>query len=690
MTPTASDDLFNRGCALQSQGKLDEAIQCFREAIAVQPNHAFAHSNLAGALINKGQFAEAMVSCRRALELKPDLAVARYNLGRLLFVQERLEEAIGCFREALLTMRSGMIHNDLGVALQNVGRIDEAIASYREAVRLEPAYAPAHFNLGNLLHDKAHWEEASACYRQAIRLAPGFVDAYTRLGSLLYQKQQLAAAIECFQKALQLNPNHADARANLGLCQFARGQLDDAIGSYREALRFRPDLAYVWNNLGMALTQSGELAESLLCYRKALELRPRDATIHSNLIFGMLYPEDPTNHMEIEECRRWRELHAPPLPTVLRPHGNSRDPERRLRIGYVSPDFRNHPAARCLLPLLENHDRRNFGIICYFNFPTADAVTKAMRLHADQWRDVIGAPDQHMAELIRQDQIDILVDLAMHSNHNRLGVFALKPAPVQATWLAYPGTTGLEAIDYRISDPYLDPDCANPPEFAEQTLRLPETFWCCLGGAENLPVNDLPGMRDGRVTFGSLNNFSKVTPKAIETWAAILREVPGSRLVLHAHAGKHRERVHQMFAELGVTPERCEFVARLAVGEYFALHQRIDLGLDSLPFGGGLTTCDALWMGVPVVSVAGKVPWHRSGASILSNVGLTELIAQTPEEYVRIAVNLTNDLPRLAEIRAGLRERMRNSPLMDAPRFARNLEAAYRTMWRKWCAKAPA
>jgi predicted O-linked N-acetylglucosamine transferase (SPINDLY family) len=231
----------------------------------------------------------------------------------------------------------------------------------------------------------------------------------------------------------------------------------------------------------------------------------------------------------------------------------------------------------------------------------------------------------------------------------------------------------------------LDPESAGLPKFAEETLQLPESFWCCMGGDETLPVNEFPAIREGRISFGSLNNFSKVSPRAIETWAAILREVPGSRLILHAHAGNHRERVLGMSAGLGVAPERIEFVARLAVGEYFALHHRIDLGLDSIPYGGGLTTFDALWMGVPVVSLAGRVPWHRSGASILSNAGLPELIAQAPQEYVRIAVELARDLPRLAAIRAGLRERMKQSPLMDAGRFAQNLEEAYRTMWRRWC-----
>ena len=337
-----------------------------------------------------------------------------------------------------------------------------------------------------------------------------------------------------------------------------------------------------------------------------------------------------------------------------------------------------------LLPLLEAHDHERFEIFCYASVgPRTASPTVAAQ--TDAWRDVLGLSDEQLAQTIREDRIDILVDLAMQTLHNRLLAFARKPAPVQVTYLAYVGTSGLSSMDYRLTDPYLDPPGQDESIYCEQSIRLPDTYWCYRPLVETPAANSLPALQTGHVTFGCLNNFNKATLPTLTTWIGLLQAMPEAKLLLHAHAGTHGARVRGLFAQHGVAPERVAFAGMLPMEEYFRLYHRIDIALDPFPYGGGTTTCDALWMGVPVVSLAGPTGAGRGGLSILSNLGLADFVAHDREQYVRIAVELAGDLPRLSQLRATLRGRMQQSPLMDAPRFARNVEAAYREMWRRWC-----
>jgi predicted O-linked N-acetylglucosamine transferase (SPINDLY family) len=317
-----------------------------------------------------------------------------------------------------------------------------------------------------------------------------------------------------------------------------------------------------------------------------------------------------------------------------------------------------------------------------------DALTERLRSYVDVWQNITRLSDAQAAEQIRADEIDILVDLSLHMAENRMLLFGRKPAPVQVTWLGYPGTTGLSAMDYRISDPYLDPPGQGDEFYVEKTLRLPHSFWCYQAPDASPEINDLPALSNGCVTFGCLNNFCKVTAPTLELWANLLRQMPGSQLVIHANAGSHQETVRRRFVSAGVNGDRIRFVASQRMEDYFAQYGQIDLALDPFPYGGGTTTCDALWMGVPVVTLAGWTAVGRAGVSLLSNLGLPELIAQTPEQYLSIARDLAADLPRLAQLRRQLRPMMQASILMDAPRFAAEIEAAYRQMWVAWCATA--
>jgi predicted O-linked N-acetylglucosamine transferase (SPINDLY family) len=383
--------------------------------------------------------------------------------------------------------------------------------------------------------------------------------------------------------------------------------------------------------------------------------------------------------------REWNRHILDPVRPSIRPHTNDRNRERRLRIGYVSPDFRRHVVGINILPLFKHHDSENFEIVCYSGVLKPDSLTDEFRQRTALWRETYGVPDEALAETIRRDGVDILVDLSQHAAGNRLSVFAHQPAPVQVSFAGYPESTGLETIEYRISDRWLE---AGGSAFRRtERVHLIESFWCYEPHAGALQVNALPAKESGYVTFGSLNSFCKINEPLLELWAQVLGSVEGSRLVLLAGAGAHRQWLTDFLESKGVAAQRVEFVERRPRHEYLELYHRLDAVLDPFPYNGHSTSLDALWMGVPVVTQAGRTCVSRGGLSILSNLGLSELVGHSGEEYVRIAVELARDLPRLAGWRAALRARMQASVLMDAPRFARNIETAYRAMWRDWCAR---
>ena len=575
----------------------------------------------------------------------------------------------------------------LGVIAHHNGRLEAAMDHFTRALTIKPDFAEAYSNMGIALRDQGKLAEALGCYRRALELKPDFAEAYNNMGIALRDQGKLEEAIACCRRALDLRPDFADAHNNLGVALRDQGKLDEALACLRRAAELKPDFAGVHNNLGNVLKDHGEMDSALACYRRALELQTDFAGAHSNLVYSRLFSLACDAQTLYEEHRRWNQRHAAPLFKFIQPHHNDRSADRRLRVGYVSPDFRSHPVGRFLLPLLEAHDHERFQIFCYSDVHVPDIITERCRSHADVWRNVRGLSDEQVADAIRQDRIDILVDLTMHMADNRLLVFARKPAPVQLTYLAYCGTTGLDTMDYRLTDPYLDPPEQSGQFYTEHSIHLPQTYWCYQSMGQAPGPNELPAFQAGNVTFGCLNNFCKVTVPTLTAWRELLQEVPRSRLLLHAQLGSHRDRVASFFAQRNISPDRVMFVKKAPRAEYLSTYERIDLALDPFPYGGGTTTCDALWMGVPVVSLAGQSALGRGGVSILSNVGLPELVAGDPQRYVRCAAALAQDLSRLGELRATLRDRMQASALMDAPRFARNVEAAYREMWKRWCVK---
>ncbi len=634
-----------------------------------------------------GRLAEAEAIYRRILEAQPRHPDAWHLLGVIAHQAGRSDIAVDFIsRSIALNSRNPAAHANLGLALARNGQLDRAVAAYRRALELKPDYAEAHNSLGTVLATKGELEPARACYERALKFDRTHVEAHYNLGTTLAALDRLDEAIASYRRALSLAPEHLEALTNLGAVFAKKGELDEARTYYEKALTLKPDHVEARNNLAGAQKDEGLLDEAIASYRQAVASNPKDPRFHSNLVYTLHFHPGYDAHAIHTEHLRWAQAHAAPLKSFIRPHGSDPNPNRRLRIGYVSPDFCEHPVGRFLLPLLGAHDHENFEVFCYSDVRNPDPTTDQLRAHADVWRDTAGVSDGQLAGTIREDRIDLLVDLTMHMANNRLPLFARKPAPVQVTYLAYASTTGLDTIDYRLTDPFLDPPGADGRFYSERSVRLPETYWCYQPGIATPEVSPLPALSaSGRVTFGCLNNFCKVTLATLAAWSRLLRAVPDSALVLHAREGSHRARVRETLAREGVDPARVRFVGFLPLPEYFARYHEIDIGLDPFPYTGGTTTCDALWMGVPVVTLAGKTAFSRGGLSLLSNLGLPELAARDTEDYVEIAAGLARELPRLAALRASLRERMRRSPLTDAPRFARHVEDAYREMWRGWC-----
>src|SRR5271170_2447549 len=686
--PNAPPVHQNLGIVLQQVGQSEQAAEEFRTAIKLKPDYAEAHNMLGVVLAAGGDYAAALQSYQKALEYKPDYAETHNNLGNLYRDRQQVQEAIAQYQLAIgYKPDLAEAHNNLGNMLRQRQQFPEAIAEYRLAIGFNPNLLDAYNHLGSALRSAGQFDQAIETYRQAIQIKPTDYEMYYSLGDGYYDAGKLAQAADAYRAALKLKPDYAEVHCQLGNVLNSMGAFDEAVLSYRMALKLKPDFAEAHCRLCNGYKDQGRLDEMIQAYHEALKSHPDSKDIYSNLAYALYFLPD-YDAAEIHEAqKKWNDRFAAPLKEYFQPHENDRDPERKLRIGFVSPDFYDHCQSFFTIPLLSHLNREQWEIYCYSNVLKPDAVTDRIRGHADAWRTITDVKDQDAAEMIRDDKIDILVDLTLHMALNRLLVFAYKPAPVQVTWLGYPGSTGLETMDYRLSDPYLDPPGTDLSVYSEQTLRLPETFWCYDPQTEEPPANDPSAAKNGFVTFGCLNNFAKVNARVPELWGKVMAACADSRLILLAPTGSARQRFLDQLKKHGIDPARVEFVDRMSRTDYLKLHQRIDIALDPFPCNGHTTSMDAIWMGVPVVTLTGNTAISRGGRSILSNIGVPELIAETPEEYVNIATKLAGDLPRLAELRRTLRGRMEASPLMDAKRFARNIEAAYREMWRKWCAK---
>ena len=716
---------YNLAEALSALGRTDKAIDAYGRAVALDPDYFEAHSNLGNALNAARRYAEAEAACRRAVALRPDAAPPLNNLANALRGLGRRDEAVDLYRQAI-DRRPDFAEavNNLAMCLCSMNRLAEGVDAFRAAIRLAPAEADTHNNLGTTLVQLGRHEQAGECFQTAIDLAPAHAEAHNNLGAVLRTLGRPAEAIDWFAKAAELRPdfvqahsNHAAALSDVGRKpdalaavdralalrprlvreRFMRGMIlrdlgryDDGVDDFRAALALDPDAVGPLTALGYALLERGELDEALAALRRSVELNP-DPQTHSNVLLTASYHPGYSPADVLAVHRSWADLHEAPHRPAWRPHANDRAPDRRLRVGYVSPDFRSHSVATFLEPILRHHDHDRFEVFAYAHLAQVDHQTWRMRAQIDHWRETSGLTPDRVAEQVRADRIDVLVELAGHTANNAMPVFARRPAPVQVNLIGFPSTTGLSAMDYRITDERCDPTGVTDPFNTERLVRLPGTFWAYDPPHDPPDVGPLPAdAAGGRVTFASVNNFTKVTPQVQQLWARLLLAVPNSRLVLQTAAlsSDHvRRAVTDRFAAAGVGADRLDFRPSIDFPAFLRfLADEVDLTLDPFPFNGGTTTCHSLWMGCPVLTLAGDRHASRMGLSMMAAAGLADLVADSPEAFVSIGADLCRDLPRLAEIRRTLRDRLRAGPLLDHAGYTRHLEAAYRRMWQDWCA----
>ena len=675
------------GVIAHEAGQNDRAVDLITKALAVKPDYAEAHYNLGLALLELRRLDDAVASCRAALTIKPDYAEAHNNLGCALVELRRLDDAVASYRRAV-TIKPDYTgaHTNLGIALKKLGRPREAIASYRRALAIRPDYVEALSNLGVALKDLGRLDDAVASCRAALTIKPDYAQAHNNLGTALVALRRLDDALASYDRALALDPDLTGAHYNRGKTLMDLGRHEEAMASYRKALAINPDYVEAHNDLGNALKDLGRLDEAITSYRMALAIRPDYAGAHSNVALTEQYRTGVTVEKLGSIHAEWEKQFGAPLQKEWRDHGNIPDPERRLRIGLVSPNLGRHPVGYFVIGLLKHRPENEVEFICYSDRKPDELTERFMEL-SDEWTDTRGVSDEALSRRIRSNRIDILIDLAGHAGNNRLLVFARKPAPIQVKWVGYAGSTGLSAMDYLIADYRHVPEGAER-HYSETVMRLPDGYICYQPPDYAPQAGPLPFERNGFITFCSFNNPAKINDDVLAAWAEILKAVRNSRLILkygNMDAEDNRNRILDQFGAHGVEESRLTLEGNSPHSELLGRYNDVDISLDTFPYTGGLTTCEALWMGVPTITKPGQTFASRHSLSHLTNVGVPELVADDLPDYVSKAVELANDVPRLTGLRSGLRERMAKSALCDGEKVATDFTSAMRLIWHEWC-----
>jgi predicted O-linked N-acetylglucosamine transferase (SPINDLY family) len=614
------------------------------------------------------------------------IALARriVDLGNELEAQGDFDAALARYREATAAAPTyARAYINIGNALQRQGKLDEAIFAHQTALDVDPRFAPARFNLGNLYLAQGKLDAAERELREALRLAPEMVNAAIALADVCESGGRPADAERELRYALRIDPRHPGAANNLRLLLNQQGRWDEAEEASLQAVAMDPTSASACAGLARQYLQSGRAKDAEEMCRRALAADPQSSRTHSELLFSLNLRDDLDTatvfreHLAFAAAFERGEARS----DVAMPAAG--DPDRRLKVGYLSGDFRQHPVALFLRPVLKHHDRTRVEVFCYSNNDVNDELTGELTAHADHWRDIAGADDAAAARIIRSDGIDILVDLAGHTPQSRLLLLPRRCAAVQATWLGYLNTSGLESADFRICDRHTDPPGASEHLHSERLYRMPNSQWCYAPVYDVPPVEPPHPGEPERVIFGSFNQFPKISEAGLDLWCEVLRRAPHAELqVLGVPQGKAATRFLAGLARRGVGADRVTLHPRLGIADYFSAIGHVDIAFDTFPYNGATTTLDTLWMGVPLVALIGDRGIARGGFSILETLGLPELIASTNTDFVDRNLRLVNDIGRRHELRRTLRQRLERSPLMDAAGFTRALENGYREMWR--------
>lgn len=725
LTPDDFTVNFQLGRLEMAEGRFHEALVRFAAADQIVPDEVEVLRLMASCLRDVGRFGDAITTCSRAIAKVPDDPWLRNCIALCLIRSGNFQDG---FRRIVQLVESMPPDAEpllnLGFECQEQGSPHAALEYFRKAYHHHPDNVSVCVNLGLTMRAFGNPGEALFYFKKATELVDDCADAYCHAGSIYESVRDFTRASESYEKALEIDPKHVEAMARLASRRKEAGRNEEAKELLRKAIELNPDWLQPYLNLIGFLKESDEFDEALevlakaderwatvqevrathadLClkrgdiegameiYRQILAEQPRNADAMSGMLFCMNYDPTLTPEQLADAYKDWDRRFNAHLRAQTPTFRNDCSADRRLRIGYVSGDFRGHSVGFFAEPILESHDHEQFEIFCYANHNYTDALTARFMQMADHWRWTTQLSDEAVLEMIRLDEIDILIDLSNHTAYNRLHMFARRGAPIQMTWIGMPTTTGVSAIDYRISDDRMDPPGMTEHLHAEKLLRL-VSGWCYRPAKEavDLEIGELPALRNGHLTFASFNAFGKINIQVITLWAKLFQRVDNAVLYM-ATGGKDNDqilndKVTAVFAECGFPVERLRLFGRKDLKDYFIFHNEIDIALDPFPYNGGTVTAHALWMGVPVLSLPGRKPIQRMGASMLGSVGLPEFLADSEDDYIEIAARFAADLPRLAEIRRTLRPTMQTSPLMDAELVTRDLEAALRRVWREWC-----
>ena len=670
------------GAVLGQSGRNSEAVNANQSAIALSPQDAQAHNNMGITLKELGRLEEAEASYRQSIALQPTLAEAYSNLGITLQELGRLDEAEASFRKAIsLEPIFPYAHNNLGAALKELGRFEEAEASYTQAIELKPDYAEAHDNLGVMLMKLGRLDEAETSYRQAIALKPDYAEALSNLGVMLMKLGRLDEAEISYRQAIGVKSDLNEVYNNLGLVLKGLGRLDESEACLGQAIALKPDYAEAHSNLGNTLKELGRFEEAEASYTQAMAFKPDLAEAHSNLLFlygGYSYDTALYLKEAHDYGRRITEAVTSQFSNWL-----CKEEHQALRVGFVSGDLSNHPVGYFLEGLLSELSGTKLALFAYPTKLIEDELTLRIKPHFAAWRPLVGVGDEAAANLIHSDGIHILIDLSGHTAGNRLPIFAWKPAPLQISWLGYFASTGVTEIDYILGDPYVTP-IEEAGHFTEKIWRLPESYLCFTQPNVDVDVAPLPALTTGSVTFGCFNKIERMNDNVIAVWARILKAIPDARLFLKDKTFNNdsmRDAVYRRFEFVGIERGRLILEGSSPRSEYLASYHLVDIALSPFPYGGGTTSAEGLWMGVPVIAKRGNHFLSHLGESIAHNTGLSEWIASDEDDYVAKAIEYSSNLDELAKLRSSLREQVLYSPLFDRKRFANHFETALRSMW---------
>ncbi|BBN09875.1 protein O-GlcNAc transferase [Marchantia polymorpha subsp. ruderalis] len=691
--------LTDLGTSLKLSGNVQEGLQKYYDALKADSRYAPAYYNLGVVYSEMMQYDTALKCYENAAQHRPMYAEAYCNMGVIYKNRGDLDSAIACYERCLAVSPNFEIaKNNMAIALTDLGTkvklegdIHQGVAYYKKALLYNWHYADAMYNLGVAYGEMLKFDMAVVMYELALHFNPHCAEACNNLGVIYKDRDNLDRAVDCYQMALSIKPNFSQSLNNLGVVYTVQGKMDQAAGMIEKAILANPTYAEAYNNLGVLHRDAGSIPLAIDAYERCLLIDPDSRNAGQNRLLAMNYIYEGKDDKLYIAHRDWGKRFNRLYPEFTT-WDNSKERDRPLTIGYVSPDYFTHSVSYFIEAPLVHHNYTNFRVVVYCAVVKADAKTHRFRdtvlKRGGVWRDIYGVDEKKVASLVREDKVDILVELTGHTANNRLGVMACRPAPVQATWIGYPNSTGLPTIDYRFTDALADP-LNTKQKHVEELVRLPGSFLCYTPSAETGPVVQTPAISNGFITFGSFNNLAKITPRVLRVWARILCAVPSSRLVVKCKpfcCDSVREGFLAKLEELGVESLRIDLLPLILLNhDHMQAYSLMDISLDTFPYAGTTTTCESLYMGVPCVTMAGNVHAHNVGVTLLHQVGLGRLVAKTEDEYVNKSIDLASDSNMLNTLRLGLRERMLKSHLCDGPNFVRGLETTYRTLWNRYC-----